>query len=729
MKPVEFRRQVFREGPQWAHGLGAGLRRLDAGGIALFSRPAFAGWKTRDDAAGGAGSVAADDCGRLFWMHRDDGQLYRLDPVNGLVEPVVAISDRDADAPPRFGRTVSAADRLWILDYTGSRVLAIRPDNFQIITEISLRSPIDIAFGLGRLFTLDEDGIRSFDVDGTPAGGPYRAHLSQPVALGFGADGGQNWLYKVVDGAGGFLRYSACDGTFDSAIGSFDEVDPCFKPRLFVVHPDGNLFVSDGSPVAHEFAPDGSYVGATGGESPLTAIEGLAVTATGELFVGAPEGIARFSRESGIAGNAGVYYTRALDNGATNDEGWQRVDLGAELNAGGAVDVSYTSTQDAVLARSIDGIFDRAISTADKVKALESSLGDHLKWTGPQQLRAGTPAEAAMNSPGGFARNLSHSVLFLPNTKRYLWLKMAVSGLSPGAMASVREMRVYYPRLSYLRYLPAVYQRDPLSKDLLERFLSMFETVLGGIEATIERIPEVFDPDLTPGEFLDWLAQWLDLVIEEDWPLSVRQELIRNASRLYQLKGTPEGLAQFIEIVTGSRPIIRESFETERPFVLGDTLALGIDTRVQRHPVADVRREQRTVLGHASVLGTTGIRSTTQVRVDPFRSVAHRFTVVLALSRQRFLRYERGLHRIIRDNAPAHVAYGICLASRGLGAQSRLDVNFILADPHPTLLGYSALGGSICARSVWYGPQVGVDATLAGPAHESKHASECTDGE
>ena len=79
-------------------------------------------------------------------------------------------------------------------------------------------------------------------------------------------------------------------------------------------------------------------------------------------------------------------------------------------------------------------------------------------------------------------------------------------------------MRVYYPRLSYLRYLPAVYQQDPVSQEFLERFLSMFETVFSGLEATIERIPEVFDPELTPDEFLDWLAQWLDLGIEEDWP-------------------------------------------------------------------------------------------------------------------------------------------------------------------------------------------------------------------
>jgi hypothetical protein len=102
------------------------------------------------------------------------------------------------------------------------------------------------------------------------------------------------------------------------------------------------------------------------------------------------------------------------------------------------------------------------------------------------------------------------------------------------------------------------------------------------------------------------------------------------------------------------------------------------------------------------------------VPVDPFRSAAHRFTVVLDLPRPRFERYARGLHRVIRENAPAHMGYDIRLAPRGIGGRTRLDENFSLAGPPPMLLGYSVLGGSICARSVWYGPQVGVDATVSG---------------
>lgn len=728
MKPSEYRRQIFRGSSQWEHGLTLRLRSLDGGGVALFSRPAFSGWATRDDAALGAGSLAVDDCGRLFWIHERSCRLYRRDPVNDLIEPVAELAECGDEHPRRFGRMLFSAGRLWVLDYTASRIIAMRPDTFQTVAELPLRGALDMAIDGERLFTVDAGGIRIFDLHGRLLGGPNRERLSRPVGLGVGSGAGRQWIYALDWDARGLLRYSAIDGTFDGQLGSFDDVRAGFRPWLIVVGPDGRLIVSDGAPVAHEFAPDGGYVGEIGATSPVSAVQGLAVDAAGELWAGSPDGIARFGTDSGAAGSSGLFYTRTLDNGSDRNEGWHRVDLSAELDAGGALGVSYATTNDAALAVAVTGILDRNTSAADKARAIESVLGD--LWRGPEELRAVPPPGAATAALTGFPRGMSHSVFFRRGTGRFLWLKLQLSGLAPGAKASVREMRLYYPRLSYLRYLPAVYQHDPVSEEFLERFLSMFETVFDGIEATIDRIPEMFDPALAPGEFLDWLAQWLDLVTEEDWPAGVKRRLLQNAARLYERKGTPGGLAEFIEVVTGTRPVIRESFETERPLVLGGGILLGFDSRVQRRPATAVGRNQRTVLGCSARLGATEIRATTHVPADPFRAAAHRFTVMLDLPPHRFRRYERGLHRIIRENAPAHASYDIRLVSgAGLGPRTVLGVNFAVADPRPMLLGYSALGASVCARRIRYGPEVGVDATVTAPAPASRRAPALTDGE
>ena len=715
MKPVEIRRQVFRADAHWNRGLSYRLRRLESGGLALFSRPAFDGWVTRDASASGAASFALDDCGRLFWIHAASGRLYRRDPVNGLVEAMVALAGDGAAEPHEFGRMLVAAGRLWVLDRTRSMLLAMRPDTFQVVTTIALVEAIDVAIDSGRVFTLDAAGIAIWDLDGRLLAGPRNEKLTKAVTLGAGPNLDERWIYVVDQGATGFLRYSAKDALFEGQIGDFNEAGAGFRPELLVVDGEGNLFVSDRTPSMHEFSSDGGYIGSTSDLDALSGITGVAVDPSGELYVASPEGVAHLSRASGVAGNDGVYYTRTLDNGLDHLEGWHRVDLSAELDAGGALDVWYATTNDAALTRVVESVLDGDATSAEKARSLETILGD--AWKGPHELRGVEPPGAATAAAGGFARNLSHSVLFAGGTGRYLWLKLRLLGLAPEASASVREMRVYYPRLSYLRYLPAVYQQDPVSAEFLARFLSMFETVFMGLEATIERIPETFDPDLAPDDFLDWLAQWLDLGIEEDWPADVKRELIRKASRLYQRKGTPAGLAEFIQIITKSRAVIRESFETDQPFILGEGTHLGVGTRVFRRPTTAVPPDQRAVLGRGSILGTSHIRSSSQLPANPFRSAAHRFTLLLDLSHKKFQQYQRGLHRIISDNTPAHVDYDIRLVPGGsIGANAVLGVNVAVSNPRPFHLGYSALGHSRCVSRMRFGPELGIDSTLAGSA-------------
>jgi phage tail-like protein len=701
------------------------LRALDGGGVALFSRPGFSGWATQDEGALAVRALAADECGRIFWLRLEDCHLYRRDPVNGLVERLIPLADCTY-APHDFSRALAAQRRVWALDRTASSVITIRPDTFEVIGTTAVPGAVDIAYAGGRLFSLARDGFRVHDLRGRIVAGPFGEGISNPVALGSDPNG--RWLYVIDESAASFLRFSADDGKFDAAFGNFEDAARGFRPRLLVVHPDGNLFASVGSPVAHEFAPDGGYVGTMGELSPVPDILGMSVDPHGEILIGSSAGIARFHRSTGVAGNKGQFYTRTLDNGAEQAEGWQRVDIAAEIDAGGTIAVYYASDQDAGLAAAVSGIFDGTQPVAHKVRALEALFAD--RWIGPHELRAIVPGPGGRTAQSDLVTPMTHSVALRGDARRYLWLKLELSSLTPRATAAIREIRVYYPRLSYLRYLPALYQQDPLSRDFLERFLSMFETVFSGLEATVERVPDAFDPDRTPAAFLGWLAQWLDLTVEEDWPDRVKRDLVKNAAWLYQRKGTPAGLARFIEIVTTTRPLIRETFATERPFVLGDGTLLGIDSRVSRAPMVDLRRDQRTVLGRGSILGTSEIRNATQMRSDPFRDAAFRFTVVLDMPPARFRRYERGLHRIIRENAPAHVSYEIHLVSgAGLGPNTVLGVNFRVTDPPRLHLGYSTLGRSICASDVQYGPDIDIDSALPGLADQPHDRPPCSEGD
>jgi phage tail-like protein len=114
--------------------------------------------------------------------------------------------------------------------------------------------------------------------------------------------------------------------------------------------------------------------------------------------------------------------------------------------------------------------------------------------------------------------------------------------------------RLAYSMSSYLQYLPVCYQDD----DFLGHFLLIFESILDPIERTIDQIDHYFDPYLAPEPLLPWLASWVDLVLNENWPVERRRTLIGRAAELYRWRGTRRGLSEYIRIYTGVEPTIFE---------------------------------------------------------------------------------------------------------------------------------------------------------------------------
>jgi phage tail-like protein len=121
----------------------------------------------------------------------------------------------------------------------------------------------------------------------------------------------------------------------------------------------------------------------------------------------------------------------------------------------------------------------------------------------------------------------------------------------------LRQVKIYYPSLSYLRYLPAIYQEDAASRDFLERYLSVYETQLHEIEETISNLPVYFDPMAAPDEFLEWLASWLALDRYELLGEKNREFILR-AFEFYKQKGTASGLANLVSFLTGRECCVKE---------------------------------------------------------------------------------------------------------------------------------------------------------------------------
>jgi phage tail-like protein len=106
--------------------------------------------------------------------------------------------------------------------------------------------------------------------------------------------------------------------------------------------------------------------------------------------------------------------------------------------------------------------------------------------------------------------------------------------------------------------LPAAYHED----DFVQRFCEGLDEVLAPVPSTIDNFAAYLDPDLAPDDFLEWLAGWAGLELDQTWPIERRRALVANAVQLYRGRGTAACLAAFVELYVGVRPEIVEGGAT-----------------------------------------------------------------------------------------------------------------------------------------------------------------------
>lgn len=141
------------------------------------------------------------------------------------------------------------------------------------------------------------------------------------------------------------------------------------------------------------------------------------------------------------------------------------------------------------------------------------------------------------------------------------------------------EVTLWISRESYIKWLPAIYQRsDTTGKNYVRDVLWIVQHLFGSIESMLDGIHLFFDSYETPAQFLPWLAAWSAMVLEPDWPESKKRRLIKKAMELYRLRGTVRGLKLFISLFTGFEPHLAENEWPFNGFRIGVSSTVGIDT-------------------------------------------------------------------------------------------------------------------------------------------------------
>jgi phage tail-like protein len=143
---------------------------------------------------------------------------------------------------------------------------------------------------------------------------------------------------------------------------------------------------------------------------------------------------------------------------------------------------------------------------------------------------------------------------------------------SPGQYVTIdignqkfKWINIYYPRITSLRFLPEIYSQDENGLDFLERFLSLFETVLAKTDHKIEKFSNLFDPtavslpldiyvpeDAYWSEWLDWLSTWVSVDLYDQLSEYGKREFLKKSVMIYKKKGTLEGLAELVSLLVNT---------------------------------------------------------------------------------------------------------------------------------------------------------------------------------
>jgi phage tail-like protein len=297
----------------------------------------------------------------------------------------------------------------------------------------------------------------------------------------------------------------------------------------------------------------------------------------------------------------------------------------------------------------------------------------------PDDGAGGTPEVTPVGAWRAAPRD-ALDVLALNQPAPYLWLGGRLDSDGAGSAALRRVVFDTEPD-TWLRYLPPVYRRDDAGRVLLERILALFESLLDDEEALIDGLPQLLDPDATaddprPGSWLDWLAGWLALDLEEGWDEPRRRRAVATAFTLHGRRGTVEGLRDLVRLYFDAPVWVEEPAGTAGMWTLdGDQSVLGFTTMLAP------AEAQGAVVGTTALMDRSNLTERDDDGTPLFGDLAHRFCVGVYAADLRQAGARDTLVRVLDRERPAHTAYHLCVVEPRLrvGYQARVGVDTIVA--------------------------------------------------
>jgi len=106
-----------------------------------------------------------------------------------------------------------------------------------------------------------------------------------------------------------------------------------------------------------------------------------------------------------------------------------------------------------------------------------------------------------------------------------------------------------------LTRLPAILQDDefqaPSRLPFLPRFLPAFDDAIAPVYSVLDNLEAYVRPEYAPPDFLEWLAGWVDVAVDEAWTEEQRRRIVADAASLHRRAGTAGGIRDALQLAAG----------------------------------------------------------------------------------------------------------------------------------------------------------------------------------
>ena len=628
-----------------------------------------------DDGNFNISDIAVNECSIIYFIDQNRNLVFTYEKDTGTVNTIGCNSGILSTGLNSPSSIAIDKDTIYIADNGNARIVAIARSNLQIRWILS-KGPKSESLGDISDLAVDEDGniyavemtknrILCMDRSSSISGVIGSDQLSQPTDIALDNDGN---IYVLDKSSVYIFRHDKelihihIDGIVPKGLA----VD--INKQIFIGESGLELLkkktIYKLDPVDGKLIPLWSYRGAV--NRLINDIEGnlYVINDKGDQLTLLPYTKVYNSNDDGVF--RGTFISKPIDSQVIKNK-WHRSLLEGVFKPGTQIELLYF--------------------ISDKKPSKDSEITDKSdnEWL------------VAISDTSSFQGEERRDALFLEDIAgQYLWFKIILTG-SETISPEVSSFMVYFPRISYLDHLPAMYQEDPISRSFLEHFLSIFESIFYEIDVTVEHIERFFDANGAPVEFLSWLGSWVALSMDENWSEEKKRSIIQHAVSLYKKRGTREGLEDTIELLTDHKPLIVENFYKDHK------------SKVNPRYSSDLLKSYKVIFfppGEAMIKSSGGI----EVPLVDVLYGNERFGFCVFLDRLSLKENSLDMiKRVIEDQKPAHTCYGLTVMEPWfyLDMHTYLSINTALTKPEFILGKSSVIGRDTVLDDFEHAAQVG----------------------